>query len=709
MRMISANFIATNWKEYEQQGPEYADVAKWWKDNADALFGKLEYNSSFDSWKRWYKDMRANEWGGMDKGPVEALAFLNSLHSSINQGRRFRPISKIKNWLSGLKDDTKDHADNSKSDQPTLSSSDLEKAEYILHYYPRFGRSLAEDIVRVANSVGANPYHLANLINFESGGSTSVYNRRGSGAVGLIQFIPPTARSLGTSTDELSKMNSSEQMQYVEKYLKQFGSNLNTEQKLYMAVFFPKWMHKDIDEPFPKWALEKNDGIRTPRDYIRMVNAGARIKTARSISANSKYASNLTLQSFAEDREPVEPRTSERYAPEDVGNKVIVKNDYILRYVDGEMVRDGFDADFTAGGHHYVYPWIPVNEIWIEQRQSARDAALTEEHEKLERSLMIDGMSYTDAHDRALELERRLSVQKKSGTKVDIAKNINASKKYASTFVATNWDEYISQGSDYNQIYQWWLKNSTKIPPAGTWSQSYDDWRGWYSSNKELWGNDKDPVEVLSILNKIISTPKIESINEPLKHKISKQSDLMILGDSQAGGIGAALSKSSPILVYQNGASIKTVEKLFLNYASTNNDDVIGVDTIFIQTGGNDIWSSSLEQMKAAMLSLINSILSVNRSAKIVVGTITPRESAILQKHKNIQESYRQKLINFNTWLTKSLPSVSSNISIFNSNSVMSDPKNPLMQHSQYASEDGVHFNSRGYKYLASNIMEQIG
>lgn len=565
MRMISANFIATSWNEYEQQGPEYIAVAKWWRDNADSLFGKLGYDASFNSWKRWYKDMRSNEWNGEDKGPVEALAFLKSLHSSIG-GSRFRPISKVKNWLSGLRDNDKD----SKIEKSTLNVSDLEKAQHILHYYPKFGQLLSEEIVRVANVIGANPYHLANLINFESGGSTSVYNKLGSGAVGLIQFMPKTAKGLGTTTDELANMDVIEQMQYVERYLKQFGTNLNTEQKLYMAVFFPRWMNKDIDEPFPQWAFDKNPGIKTPRDYIKMVNAGARIKTAKAISFNNKNAS---------------------------------------------------------------------------------------------------------------------------------------------VFVAKDWDEYISQGNEYNKVYQWWLKNSSMIPPMGTFSQNYDDWKRWYGQNRILWGKDKDPNEVLPILNDIISkkNPIVTNTKKDPSHEQSDISDLMILGDSQAGGIGAALSRSKPLLVYQNGASIKTVEKLFLNYIANNRDNFDNIKTIFIQAGGNDIWSLSLEQMKAAMLSLINSILSANQSVKIIVGTITPRESVILQKHKSVQESYRQKLINFNLWLTTTLPSTSNNVSIFNSNSLMSDPKNPLMQHSQYASEDGVHFNARGYKYLASNIMEQIG
>jgi hypothetical protein len=54
---------------------------------------------------------------------------------------------------------------------------------------------------------------------FETGGSFSpaVPNKAGSGAVGLIQFMPSTAKGLGTSTEALKKMSAVQQLDFVKK------------------------------------------------------------------------------------------------------------------------------------------------------------------------------------------------------------------------------------------------------------------------------------------------------------------------------------------------------------------------------------------------------------------------------------------------------------------------------------------------------------
>ena len=87
------------------------------------------------------------------------------------------------------------------------------------------------------------------VMSFETGGTFNpgIANAAGSGATGLIQFMPSTAAGLGTSTQELAGMSRAQQMQYVEKYL----SNKNVKGKglsdLYMAVLFPAAVGKPDD------------------------------------------------------------------------------------------------------------------------------------------------------------------------------------------------------------------------------------------------------------------------------------------------------------------------------------------------------------------------------------------------------------------------------------------------------------------------------
>ncbi|HEY7956784.1 MAG TPA: hypothetical protein VII38_15880 [Polyangia bacterium] len=79
-----------------------------------------------------------------------------------------------------------------------------------------------------------------------------------------------------------------------------------------------------------------------------------------------------------------------------------------LWVVDGRAVRDRFDPNFTGGGHHWRYRFIPRAEIWIDDAVAERELDFTVAHEAHELKLMRDGMSYHDAHDRALAIERAL-------------------------------------------------------------------------------------------------------------------------------------------------------------------------------------------------------------------------------------------------------------------------------------------------------------
>lgn len=72
--------------------------------------------------------------------------------------------------------------------------------------------------------------------------SPSVRNAAGSGAVGLIQFMPKTAMGLGTSIDALSRMSAEGQLDYVEKYFRPYASRIRSLSDMYMAILLPKYV-----------------------------------------------------------------------------------------------------------------------------------------------------------------------------------------------------------------------------------------------------------------------------------------------------------------------------------------------------------------------------------------------------------------------------------------------------------------------------------
>ena len=106
-------------------------------------------------------------------------------------------------------------------------------------------------LIAAANKLGINPDWLATVISFETAGtfSPSIVNRAGSGAFGLIQFMPNTARNiLGTSTaDEAVRIGKA--MSFGEQLTRMVipyfsGRKMSSLEDVYLAVFYPAAMNK---------------------------------------------------------------------------------------------------------------------------------------------------------------------------------------------------------------------------------------------------------------------------------------------------------------------------------------------------------------------------------------------------------------------------------------------------------------------------------
>jgi len=110
-------------------------------------------------------------------------------------------------------------------------------------------------VSKIADDLGADPADLLAVMKFETGGmlDPTEKNKAGSGATGLIQFMPSTAKSLVGATSKeaaiqiLEKMTATEQLDYVKKYLAPFKGKLNSLDDVYMAVLYPKAVGKDSE------------------------------------------------------------------------------------------------------------------------------------------------------------------------------------------------------------------------------------------------------------------------------------------------------------------------------------------------------------------------------------------------------------------------------------------------------------------------------
>ncbi len=81
---------------------------------------------------------------------------------------------------------------------------------------------------------------------------------------------------------------------------------------------------------------------------------------------------------------------------------------YRLVMVDGKVIRQYLDPEFTYGGHDLVYPYIPKNEVWIETAMHPKEISFYVHHELVERTLMAKGISYDVAHEHATVAEKQM-------------------------------------------------------------------------------------------------------------------------------------------------------------------------------------------------------------------------------------------------------------------------------------------------------------
>lgn len=114
-----------------------------------------------------------------------------------------------------------------------------------------WGNKVSEDfcekVIRIAKNFGwqqEQASYLMACMAFESGEtfSPSIKNMAGSGANGLIQFMPSTARGLGTTVENLELLSAESQLYYVEQYFKPYARRIQTLSDTYMAILLPKYI-----------------------------------------------------------------------------------------------------------------------------------------------------------------------------------------------------------------------------------------------------------------------------------------------------------------------------------------------------------------------------------------------------------------------------------------------------------------------------------
>ena len=132
-------------------------------------------------------------------------------------------------------------------------------------------------VKQLAKTFNANPNWFMALFNSETGGTfkADTYNRSGSGAVGLIQFMPRTAQDLGATTSFLASLSNVAQLDWVEKYIRRQLANIGLMaikdyDDLYLLVFYPVAVGKPDAYTIPLSGIgyRQNAGIDVNKDGV---------------------------------------------------------------------------------------------------------------------------------------------------------------------------------------------------------------------------------------------------------------------------------------------------------------------------------------------------------------------------------------------------------------------------------------------------------
>ena len=129
-----------------------------------------------------------------------------------------------------------------------------------------------EKVKAIAAMLRVAPEWLMAIMYSESKFQSSVYNYKGSGAVGLIQFMPTTAREMNTTAEALSRLHPVDQLDYVYRYLQtvreRYG-DFDSLTDLYLAVLYPKALGQDYCYTLydsPTQAYKQNSGLDEDKD-----------------------------------------------------------------------------------------------------------------------------------------------------------------------------------------------------------------------------------------------------------------------------------------------------------------------------------------------------------------------------------------------------------------------------------------------------------
>lgn len=132
--------------------------------------------------------------------------------------------------------------------------------------------AFADKVKEISRMLAVPPEWMMAVMYAESGFDPGILNHKGSGATGLIQFMPGTALELNVSIERLKRMTAVQQLEYVYLYMQNVRERYGEYQSLtdfYLAILYPKARGQDYCYTLyasPSQSYKQNSGLDEDKD-----------------------------------------------------------------------------------------------------------------------------------------------------------------------------------------------------------------------------------------------------------------------------------------------------------------------------------------------------------------------------------------------------------------------------------------------------------
>ena len=174
------------------------------------------------------------------------------------------------------------------------------------------------------------------------------------------------------------------------------------------------WIRKYLDKSFPNYGSRRTFTFIPKDEFWIDIENGAKeshyiiinfLAFQKALENDKSYEEAIEISTKVEKSERGKSKLLKRLKKIRIkGNliKKIHKKQLFVKYTEnleiwlvrGNLVRSLFHVDFNQGGHEFVYPFVPKNEVWIDDSLYYKERVYVLIHELYERQLMIHGRKY---------------------------------------------------------------------------------------------------------------------------------------------------------------------------------------------------------------------------------------------------------------------------------------------------------------------------